>query len=620
MPGEAPTDVPPAAFGRFRVLHQIGVGTLGPVFRGEDPQSRTAVVIKQFQLNLSPEIARKVADDLRALRERPSHPAAPVVIDAGVHRNDPYLVTTLAPGESLDAALREYGPAAIADALPRLRHLADALDRAAAVGVWHGALQPRDILIAGQETHLIGLGVTPILERAGVRRSSKRPYAAPELINGDSASPATDQYALAAIAYEWFFGGRAPRSAESVLDAPSLPGVDAEALAGALMTALAPSPADRFTSCTAFVEAVDSALVTSVLTDGDHEEVVAGSGLLPLEAFVAEDAPNDGDDIPLKEPPRTQPGRPIAFDPPIAPPFTPARVTPEPVAWQGTLGASSSRVTPRPRTGFSSGIVVGTLVIGAAIGGAAGYFYATSRLRPASPAAPVETAANGPAETQPAKEFTDAPVSSAPKPVPTPAPPSADAARAMSSEPGREPARTPSPSPPPVAPEPAAPSRETASLLVRSSPSGAVVSVDGVARGTTPLTLRDLALGTRAVTLSRPGYTPSERRVVLTADRPSRSVDVQLSPISAPSSRTTREPRSAPATTASLVVDSRPAGSSVVINGEVAGTTPLTIESVSPGTLTIRIERPGYRSWTETIELKAGERRRVAASLEQGQE
>ena len=620
MPGEAPTDVPPAAFGRFRVLHQIGVGTSGPVFRGEEPQSRTAVVIKQFQLNLSPEIARKVADDLRALRERPSHPAAPVVIDAGVHRNDPYLVTTWPRVNLLMPRCARYGPAAIADALPRLRHLADALDRAAAVGVWHGALQPRDILIAGQETHLIGLGVTPILERAGVRRSSKRPYAAPELINGDSASPATDQYALAAIAYEWFFGGRAPRSAESVLDAPSLPGVDAEALAGALMTALAPSPADRFTSCTAFVEAVDSALVTSVLTDGDHEEVVAGSGLLPLEAFVAEDAPNDGDDIPLKEPPRTQPGRPIAFDPPIAPPFTPARVTPEPVAWQGTLGASSSRVTPRPRTGFSSGIVVGTLVIGAAIGGAAGYFYATSRLRPASPAAPVETAANAPAETQPAKEFTDAPVSSAPKPVPTPAPPSADAARAMSSEPAAN-----------------RPGRRHHHLLqwhrnpqrLRERPQAFWSGVRLRAPWFPSMAWRAVLLRSRsatwrlvprAVTLSRPGYTPSERRVVLAADRPSRSVDVQLSPISAPSSRTTREPRSAPATTASLVVDSRPAGSSVVINGEVAGTTPLTIESVSPGTLTIRIERPGYRSWTETIELKAGERRRVAASLEQGQE
>ena len=609
MPGEAPTDVPPAAFGRFRVLHQIGVGSLGPVFRGEDPQSRTAVAIKQFQLNLSPEVARRVADELRTLQDRPSHAATPVVVEAGVYRNDPYLVTMWAPGESLDVALREYGPAAIADALPRLQHLAQALDRAAAAGVWHGALQPRDILIDGPDTHLVGLGVTPILERAGVHRSTRRPYAAPELMNGDPTSPRTDQYALGAIAYEWFFGGRAPRSAESVLDAPSLPGVNAEALAGALMSALATNAADRFATCTAFVEAVDDALVRSVLADDEKKEVVAGAGLLPLEAFVAEDASDEGDDIPLKEPPRPAATRSITFDPPLAPP----RNAPEPVAWQGNLGAISPRVTPN-RVGFSSGMMVVALVAGAAIGGAAGYMFAT--MRPTSTTVPVETSARTASDAR-AKEFTDAPLASPPAPAPVPAPsttasPSPDAARAaVSSEPPRAPA--------PAAPENAAPSRDTASLLVRSSPAGAVVSVDGTARGTTPLTLRDLELGTRTVTLSRPGYLPSERRVALTADRPSRSLDVELSPIGA-TPRTTREPRSTQATTASLVVDSRPAGSSVVINGQVAGTTPLTVESVSPGTLTIRIERPGYRPYTETVELKAGERRRVAASLELGQE
>jgi serine/threonine protein kinase len=619
--GEAPTDVPPAAFGRYRVLHQIEVGSLGPVFRGEDPNTHAAVVIKQFRLNLSPEGARKVADGLRALRDGLAQVATPAVIDAGVHRSDPYLVSALANGESLDVALREYGPAAIADALPRLRHLADALDRAAVHGVWHGALQPRDILIDGHDTHMLGLGITPILERAGVRRSTRRPYAAPELMNGDPTSPATDQYALGAIAYEWFFGGRAPISAESVLDAPSLPGVDAEALASALMSALATNPADRFASCREFVEAIDDALATSVLSDDPHEEVEAGAGLLPLEGFEAEEAADHGDDdhelgdrrapirpadIPLTDPRRTMPSqRSMTIDPPIAAP----RLTPEPVAWQGSLGVVNSPAPPRRAT-YSAGLLVVALVAGAALGGAAGYIFGTSRVRPTDASFPAANGEVAAANTQPAKEFTDTPVSPAP---PTPAQPPPDAARTAVAD---EPVRTPPPAPP-VA-QGSVSSRESASLLIRSTPSGAVVAVDGTARGTTPLTLRDVALGTRTIVLSRPGYVPSERRVTLTADRPSRSLDVQLAAISAPaSSRTTsRETRPASATTGSLNVDSRPAGSSVTINGQVAGSTPLTIESVAPGTITIRIEKPGYRPWTETIQLKAGERRRVAASLE----
>jgi serine/threonine protein kinase len=607
----------------------MGVGSLGPVFRGEDPQSRAPVAITQFQLNLSPEAAGKVADGLQALQGLISHVAAPRVIDAGIQRNDPFLVTALVPGESLDAALREFGPAAIADALPRLRLLAEALDRSAASGAWHGALQPRDVLISGSDTHLLGLGVTPILERHGVRRATRRPYAAPELTDGNSSSPKADQYALGAIAYEWFFGGRAPTSAEAVLDAPPLPGVNAEALASALMTALATNPSERFTSCTAFVDAIDEALVSSALDLSEHEQVLSGAGLLPLEAFVAEDASDEPDDIPLREPARTAPPRPAPpadkrLTPPrsldLDAPTAPLRLTPEPVAWQGTLGASSSLVTPPPRRrgAFSSGIVLAALIGGAALGGAAGYLFATSGLASPTVAAPDDSAPGAAADVQPAKEFTDTPVASPTvPPQSTTLTPPPDAARAaVGSESSRMPSTVPAPAP---APETPTLSPDTASLLVRSSPSGAVVSVDGITRGTTPLTLRDLALGTRTVAVSRPGYATSERRVALTTERPSRSVDFQLSPTAASTARAAREPRPA-ATTSTLFVDSRPSGSSVVINGQVAGTTPLTLESVAPGTVTITIERQGYRPYIETIELKAGERRRVAASLELVQE
>ena len=88
-------------------------------------------------------------------------------------------------------------------------------------------------------------------------------------------------------------------------------------------------------------------------------------------------------------------------------------------------------------------------------------------------------------------------------------------------------------------PVPAKP--ETASLLVRTSPAGASVAVDGALRGTTPLTLRDLALGTKTLVISRAGYVPIERSITLTADRPSRSVDVQLTPVA----RTVRPTRTA---------------------------------------------------------------------------
>src|SRR5262245_27101641 len=52
---EASGAAPPEAFGPFRVLHQVGAGTLGPVFRAHDPDRDRLVAIKQFTLELPPE-------------------------------------------------------------------------------------------------------------------------------------------------------------------------------------------------------------------------------------------------------------------------------------------------------------------------------------------------------------------------------------------------------------------------------------------------------------------------------------------------------------------------------------------------------------------------------------
>ncbi|SVE58375.1 uncharacterized protein METZ01_LOCUS511229, partial [marine metagenome] len=48
---------PPGAFGPFRVMHQIGIGVLGPVFRTYDPESDRLVAVKAFSLDFLPEQA-----------------------------------------------------------------------------------------------------------------------------------------------------------------------------------------------------------------------------------------------------------------------------------------------------------------------------------------------------------------------------------------------------------------------------------------------------------------------------------------------------------------------------------------------------------------------------------
>jgi hypothetical protein len=179
-------------------------------------------------------------------------------------------------------------------------------------------------------------------------------------------------------------------------------------------------------------------------------------------------------------------------------------------------------------------------------------------------------------------------------PVAQPTPPAAPA-------PGAAPA--PAPAPPPA---------EPGRVLVRSTPAGAQVFVNGEPRGPTPLAVRDLALGAHTIEVRHPSYPPRQQRVTLTADAPARSVDFELDrpPFAAAA------PAPADPVTGALRVESRPAGAQVFVDDRLVGVTPLLVPDVAAGSRVVRIELPGYRRWTTSVSVGSGEQVRVAASLE----
>src|SRR4029078_2009360 len=76
---------PPPAFGPFRVLHQIGIGALGPVFRTYEPTRDRLVAVKVFRLDVVPEQAPARAQALtRATEASLFHPSIVEPIAAGV--------------------------------------------------------------------------------------------------------------------------------------------------------------------------------------------------------------------------------------------------------------------------------------------------------------------------------------------------------------------------------------------------------------------------------------------------------------------------------------------------------------------------------------------------------
>ena len=163
----------------------------------------------------------------------------------------------------------------------------------------------------------------------------------------------------------------------------------------------------------------------------------------------------------------------------------------------------------------------------------------------------------------------------------------------------------PSPLAPPAAPPPPQPS--PGRLLVRSSPPGALVDVNGEPRGTTPLALSEIPYGSYTLRVSRPGYVSQVRDLSVSAGRPVGAVSVGLTPAATGAASPARA-------AGSVFVESRPVAQ-VFLDGERVGTTPVLLSDVSAGVHEIRIQRDGYRVWSTTTRVMASERTRVGASL-----
>jgi serine/threonine protein kinase len=670
---EAAGAAPPDAFGPFRVLHQIGAGTWGPVFRAYDAERERLVAVKLFKVDLAPDRVHQLVEEFKRLIAADlSHPAIAAPLATGIVRSSVYLAHEYVAAESLDLAIREYGPAPPGDALRVVTQLAGALDFAAAVDIQHGALHPRDVLLSSDETRLTGLGIARAFDRQGVAVPVRCPYTPPEVIAGARWDRRADVFGLAALIYELLTGRRITGTgAQTAEDLEALTGRDGSTLGTAFARALSDDPTERYESALGFVDAVRKALpgvtftptpvapssrrgsrrdleptlpldepdriaprpefdIASVFSRGDGVDSPPG----PQPAPSAGSVQGDAQPAPAVGRVGTSPQPSLTIDPAdldvrlapdaafdlrvaedaryadveVAPASVepPAVEKPERLAAAGSISSSEQVPLSTPeRLRSAVWPLVAALGIGIALGFAGGYGVG---VRDRTPAAGAATTA-----TPTGKEYTEGAVGEPSKPsgdarfepgtsqtgrgVPVQRDKNADAGR------------------PPLESTP----EESGRLLVRSTPAGARVLVDGKEAGVTPVAIRDLARGAHRVRITRDGYDSEERRVVITRSRPAQSMTVALVRPRGPDLRGTPAPAT-PATmgryTGALSVDSRPLGAKVYLDGRLIGTTPVAVTVVAAGEHAIRLERDGYRRWSSSVRIVANESNRVTASLE----
>jgi len=148
------------------------------------------------------------------------------------------------------------------------------------------------------------------------------------------------------------------------------------------------------------------------------------------------------------------------------------------------------------------------------------------------------------------------------------------------------------------------PQPRTGSLNIVTSPKGADIYVDGTYYAETPYIVTNLAPGSHVLRMYKAGFDEYMSTVTVNAG--------QQTPIS-----WTFTPQRG--SVGSIDVSSTPAGSAVYLDGNYMGQTPyggsLDIPSVLAGTHTVSLRQQDYRSYTQTVTVRAGEVVTVSARL-----
>ncbi len=154
-------------------------------------------------------------------------------------------------------------------------------------------------------------------------------------------------------------------------------------------------------------------------------------------------------------------------------------------------------------------------------------------------------------------------------------------------------------------------------LLVRTVPVAAIVEVDGVSRGTTPLSVSDVGFGEHEVAVSHDGYDTVTQVVTFGPSNTVVSLGVELVPSGsvAPEIVPPAPGVEPSGPVAAVSVDSRPSGARIVVDGTPFGVTPAVV-TLGFGTYELRLELDGYEPWAYEVTVTASEDIRIAASLE----
>lgn len=282
--GEAAAKTPPAEtasgsqlsaqLGRYKLLSEIGRGGFAAVYRARDHHLDRLVALKELNAHLLTDTrwVRRFHREAKFIAHL-DHPHIVTVFDVAQIQGRHFIVMRLVEGESLAQRLARQGRLTWPEAVKLISDVAAGLDYAHRRGILHRDLKPANILLDPERGPLLSdFGLATLADENSFSLNQSQHvvgtthYIAPEVWDGQPATPQTDIYALGCVFYELLtsqklFAGEMPPSVMRAHFQPltlpqSWPDDVPAGLAEVLERTLAKEPGDRYPTAADFVAAL----------------------------------------------------------------------------------------------------------------------------------------------------------------------------------------------------------------------------------------------------------------------------------------------------------------------------------------------------------------------------
>jgi serine/threonine protein kinase len=287
--------------GKYRIDSILGKGAMGVVYKAFDPFIERTVALKTIRKELfsegqQAELIGRFKNEAQAAG-RLNHPNIVTVYDYGEDSDSAYIAMEFVDGTPLNTLMVPDRPTALPRVMAWMGDLLLALEYAHSRGVVHRDIKPANLLITtGAQVKVSDFGIARMESSTLTQTGSMvgtPSYMSPEQFRGEQVDGRSDVFSAGIVLYQLLTGARPFVGSASVVmqqilnEQPAPPSQLAPALGRGydqlLARAMAKSPADRYPSARAFLDALAATAGAggadpdaTTLADSDRTVLAAG--------------------------------------------------------------------------------------------------------------------------------------------------------------------------------------------------------------------------------------------------------------------------------------------------------------------------------------------------------